>query len=249
MSMGRVAIVGAGPGDPDLMTVKAMRYVKEADVVLYDSLFGDEIVSCFGAHTEAILVGKRAGDQQCQGSRQQYINQQMRDFARAGKFVVRLKTGDPLIFGRGIEEIHYLTTHNVPYEMVPGVTAGIAAANLKQIPITERSKNGSVLFCTGSTVNGDMEHMRAIAGMMREGTPLVIYMGSLKLAPLIAHLQTHGVPDSTHVCVVSLVSQPGECMISGNFTTIVEKLATTPPPRPAVVLMGEHAHSLLPTAS
>ena len=246
MSKGRVAIVGAGPGDPELMTVKAMRYVREADVVLYDSLFGDEILSCCGSHTEAIAVGKRAGDRQCQQSRQQYINQQMRDFARAGKFVVRLKTGDPLIFGRGIEEIQYLIAHQIPYEMVPGVTAGIAAANLKQIPITERSKNGSVLFCTGSTVNGDMEHMRAIAGMMCEGTPLVIYMGSLKLAPLIAHLQAHGVPNSTHVCVVSLVSQPGECMVSGDFTSIVAQLTATPPPRPAIVLMGEHAHSLIP---
>ena len=240
-----VSIVGAGPGDPELLTIKALKCLQAADVVLYDGLFGDDILELIPDHVETIYVGKRKNDNQDQVSRQNAINQLILKHVNNGKKVVRLKTGDPLIFGRGIEEIRFLREHQLAYEIIPGVTAGIAAANLMQIPITERSINSSVLFCTGSTVNDDFDRLEAIAEMMKEGSPLVIYMGLNNLQVIIDRLSNHGVSRETRVCVVSKVSQPEQDMVEGNFEDIFNKLAENPLKTPVVILMGEHTQSLL----
>ena len=240
-----VSLIGAGPGDPELLTVKAYKRLQAADVVLYDGLFGEDILSLLPKSCEKVYVGKRARDNQDQTNRQERINQLIKTNVIAGKKVVRLKTGDPLIFGRGIEEIRFLIKEEISYEIIPGITAGIAAANLMQIPITERSVNSSVLFCTGSTVNDDWERLESIAELMKEGSPLVIYMGLYNLDKIIARLIEHGVSNQTRVCLVSKVSQEGQSMIEGTFETIMQKVKEVDVPMPVVILMGEFTQSLI----
>ena len=240
-----VSLVGAGPGDPELLTMKAYTRLQSADVVLYDGLFGVDILELVPENCEKIYVGKRARDNQDQANRQERINQLIKSKVLESKKVVRLKTGDPLIFGRGIEEIRFLIKENIAYEIIPGITAGIAAANLMQIPITERSINSSVLFCTGSTVNDDWERLESIAELMKEGSPLIIYMGLFNLDKIINRLVEHGVSPKTRVCLVSKVSQSDQSMLEGNFENIMQKIKQSEVPMPVVILMGEFTQSLI----
>ncbi|QZT36075.1 uroporphyrinogen-III C-methyltransferase [Halosquirtibacter xylanolyticus] len=240
-----VSIVGAGPGDPDLLTVKAYRLLQDADLVLYDSLMGDEILGVIPESTEQVYVGKTHCDMQCQEVRQQRINSLMYSGYLDGKKVVRLKTGDPLIFGRGIEEIRFLKEKDVPYELIPGVTAGIAAANNFQIPITERCVNTTLLFCTGTTAKNEFKQFASIAMMIKEGTPLVLYMGLKNIDNIIEQLLSHGVKASTKIAAISKVSYKEEQMIAGDLSSFSDIAAQKPLPTPTVILIGQNVDSLM----
>lgn len=244
----RLYIVGAGPGDPDLLTVKAHRVLMQADVVLYDALLGKQILEMLPESCKKVYVGKTYKDQQDQIKRMCRINALMKKGVEEGKRVVRLKTGDPLIFGRGIEEVRFLRNEKIDYELVPGITAGIAAANHCQIPITERSINRTLLFCTGTTLDGDMKQFDAVSSMIQLGTPVMIYMGLNNLGSIIDKLIGNGVKADTSICAISKVSYPDEKMLFGNLSNFMSKLEQNPLEMPTIMLIGENIMPMLEEA-
>ena len=175
--MQKVYLIGAGPGDPDLLTVKAHRLLQQAEVVLHDELFGTEILDLLPLTAILYNVGKMCGDHQNQEERQNRINALIQKEYLEGKSVIRLKTGDSLIFGRGIEEARFLKANNINYELIPGITAGLAAANIFSIPLTERLKNSAVLFCTGHTLELGVKQFLDLVNFLKAGNPVVVYMG------------------------------------------------------------------------
>lgn len=248
MQKHKLYIVGAGPGDPDLLTVKAHRVLMEADVVLYDALLGNQIMDILPERCEKIYAGKTFRDKQDQVERMCRVNTQMKQSVMEGKRVVRLKTGDPLIFGRGIEEVRFLRNTQIDYELIPGITAGLAAANNCQIPITERSINRTLLFCTGTTLNGDMKQFDAVSTMIKMGTPVMIYMGLNNLGVIIAKLVSNGVSAETSICAVSKVSYPDEKMLFGKLNNFMAKLKVNPLEMPTILIVGENIQPLLEDA-
>jgi len=240
----KVFLVGAGPGDPDLLTMKAYKCLQNADFVLYDELFGDDILRILPPHCEQLYAGKRHNDVQNQTERQNRINDLMRTEYLKGKNVVRLKTGDPLIFGRGIEEARFLHQHKIPYELVPGITAGIASANILSIPLTERRKNACVLFCTGHTLKEGSAHFKNVAVFLKEGNPVVIYMGLKKLEEIISILIGAGASPKTKICAISQVSSKNQDFVEGCFDDISEKLSSHPLDLPTVIIMGQYAETV-----
>jgi uroporphyrin-III C-methyltransferase len=237
---GKVYLVGAGPGDPELLTLKAINKIREADVVLYDWLVTPEIMALLPENAERIFVGKRFGDLQDQTNRQHRINAILIEKSLAGKCCVRLKSGDPFMFGRGIEEVRALVDQGISVEVVPGITAGIAAACLFQIPITERNLTTSTIFCTGHTADYSLEHFQAIIAMLQEGTPLVMYMGLNNLEKIISRLRNSGVAEELNVCAISRVSMPDQELVYGKLGTIAAILREKGLKTPVVFLLGEH---------
>jgi uroporphyrin-III C-methyltransferase len=237
----KVSIVGAGPGDPELLTVRALNRIKNADVILHDNLVPLAILDLSSPTTEKIYVGRKFADAQDQSDRQQNINELMRDYALKGKNVVRLKSGDSFIFGRVIEEIRYLQEHSIPFEIVPGITAGIAAANLQQIPLTERNRSNSVLFCTGHTANYDFEQLEALANMLKTGTTLIMYMGFKNLKEVINKLKEFNKTETLYLSAISKVSQPDQSITTGSLNEIEQKLEKEQLPMPVVFIVGKYA--------
>lgn len=238
-----ISIVGAGPGDPELLTVRAYNRIKNADVILHDNLISEAILE-LAPTAQKIYVGRKYADTQDQIDRQQNINELMREYALKGKKVVRLKSGDSFIFGRAIEEIRYLTKHNIPFEMVPGITAGIAAANLQHIPLTERNRANSVLICTGHTANYDFEQWDALANMLKTGTTLILYMGLKTLNQVLKKLKEIASDETVYVSAVSKVSQPDESIITGTLNEIELKLQKNDLPMPVIFIIGKYAYPL-----
>lgn len=236
-----LTIAGAGPGDPELLTLKAYKRIAVADVLLYDSLIADEILCMVSETAEMIEVGKRCGDGQDQTLRQDRINGMMVRYAREGKRCVRLKAGDPFVFGRGVEEVRALLEEGIDVEVIPGITAGIAAANLLHIPITERYRTTSVLFCTGHTAAYSREQLQAVMAMMKEGTPLVMYMGLKNLEAIQQRLLQGGMSAMLPVSVASNVSRPGQELVCGTLETIGDIIQQKGIETPAVFFIGEHA--------
>ena len=194
---GRVALVGAGPGDPGLLTLRGLRLLNEADVILHDRLVSDEILELARRDAERIEVGKQAGSHRFS---QKQINDLMLQYARAGYRVVRLKGGDPFVFGRGGEELEFLRAHAIPYEVVPGITAAIGGASYAGIPLTHRDHAHSVQFVTG--------HGREPLGapdwtaLAQPDQTLAIYMGVAQLAEIRERLLAAGRAGSTPVAIV-----------------------------------------------
>ncbi|HVI45277.1 MAG TPA: uroporphyrinogen-III C-methyltransferase [Chitinophaga sp.] len=239
-----VCITGAGPGAADLLTVRALRSIEHADVVLYDNLVSAEILALCRPGTEMIYAGKKYGDQGDPVARQVHINRQMELYAREGKKVVRLKSGDPFIYGRAAEEVRYLREQNIPFEVIPGLTAGIAAASLCHIPLTERNRSNAVLFCTGHTANYDHEQLDALANMLRTGTSLVMYMGLSNLPGVLEKLKLAAGEETVYVTAVSQVSGATQQTVTATLNEIENRLAATPLPMPVVFIIGRHADVL-----
>ena len=188
---GRVALVGAGPGDPELLTLRAARLIGEADVLVLDHLVGEGVLELARPGTERIYVGKESGHHTLP---QDDINQLLVDLARQGKRVLRLKGGDPFIFGRGGEEAEALVAAGVPFEVVPGVTAGAAAAAYAGIPVTQRGLSSSVAFITGHEDACKLESAHDWQALAHGAETLVFYMGVKNLPEICRNLLKAGLP-------------------------------------------------------
>jgi len=238
---GKVYLVGAGPGDPELLTLKAARVLKHADVVLHDELVGKEILR-LASHAQIHNVGKRCGKKNIS---QEEINFLMVNLAASGLQVVRLKGGDPLIFGRIGEEIAALRKANIEFEIVPGITAALGAAAAAQIPLTHRQSSHALVFLAGHTASGaDPTNWRALVSL---GATVVIYMPGRDYSNIARKLRSAGLPDETPCAIVSRATTSAEQV----FPTNVENLENAPHlPTPTLLVIGEvlrHAgHSVAP---
>jgi uroporphyrin-III C-methyltransferase len=239
-----ISIVGAGPGSPDLLTVIAQKRVTEADVILYDALIGDEILKLAKNDAEKIYVGKLYKDGQNQEERQNEIHSQFLKFSKQNKKVVRLKAGDPMIFGRGAEEVRFCKNNKLNYEVIPGITAGIAASSLMNIPLTERDKNAMVLFYTGQRKNGGFSDLDSIAKVLQSGSPVIIYMGLNNLADLAAALLKEKIEAQMPVQILSRVSQTNQKNYTTNLGEVSFFLKNNSPETPCIIIIGENAASI-----
>ncbi len=215
---GRVSLVGAGPGDPELLTLKAQRKLKEADVIVYDRLVGPEILEYARRDAMRIPVGKTPGKP---SPKQADINAILMREAKAGRHVVRLKGGDPYVFGRGGEEQRALEAQGIPVEVVPGVTAALACAASIGVPLTMRGRNQSITILTGASEDGLPEHdWKALA---KPGQTLAIYMGVASSGHIQARLLNAGIDAATPVTIVENGTLAGERV----FETRIDELAAT----------------------
>jgi uroporphyrin-III C-methyltransferase len=228
-----VSIVGAGPGDPDLLTRRAFRRIAEADLVLRDLLVPDALLAATGTQAEVVDVGRRCGSAEGQDARQARINALMHEGWQQGRHVVRLKSGDPLVFGRAAEEARFLAAQGIPYEFVPGITAGLAAASLAGVPLTERHRASAVLLCTGRTTDGEPDQAEDWAALLAGGTTLVFYMSLRALTGLVPRLRA-ALPAGTEVEVtaISQASLPAQRQVTAPLDIIaarLEEAALEPP--------------------
>ncbi len=234
----QVAIVGAGPGDPDLLTIKAFRYIKGCDILMYDSLFGNEILELVPGHIEKIYVGKTYGDHQDQSARLEKINQLFYKSWQEGKKVVRLKTGNPLIFSRGSEEIHFLISKNIPFEIVPGITSAMAGACESGISLTQRFNSSAIVLTTGFLAKEQIFPLHLYFEFLREGGCMVIYMGLKLLEKTCELLEKEGFGSELKFIVASNISTDKKKVFEGDLTNItdVSKEAETP----AIIYVGKN---------
>jgi uroporphyrin-III C-methyltransferase / precorrin-2 dehydrogenase / sirohydrochlorin ferrochelatase len=231
---GEVYLVGAGPGDPDLLTFKAARLLQSADVVLYDRLVAPAIVDMARRDAERIYVGKRRADHSVP---QTEINQLLVNLAQQGKRVVRLKGGDPFVFGRGGEEIELLAKHRIPFQVVPGITAANGAACYAGIPLTHRDFAQSVRFVAGYLKNDTVEHDWASFNSTTE--TLVFYMGLMGLPVICAQLQAHGRSPDTPVALVERGTTLEQKVLLGTLANMEEKVAQAQPAAPTLIIVGD----------
>ena len=236
---GKVYLVGAGPGDPELLTRKADRLIREARLLLHDDLVAAEIVALAGANAEVVNVGKRCGQKRIT---QAEINERMIEAARRGVEVVRLKSGDPAIFGRLGEELEALRTANVAFEIVPGITAGIAAAAVLGLSLTDRRTASRLLIASAhhaaehSGNEGSSQEKEDWSGLVNGGTTLMIYMPGHGLAGLREELLSAGLRAETPVIIVSKATTHQQ---QHTEATLRELGAGEPLPAPSVLLIGE----------
>ena len=231
---GFVALVGAGPGDPELITVRGLRLLQQADVVLYDNLVNERILGYARREAERIYVGKR---RQFAGVRQEAINEMLLEHATAGRCVVRLKGGDPFIFGRGGEEIETLASHGIDCVVVPGITAALGAASYAGIPLTHRKLAHSVRFVTGHRVHDEVN--LNWPELIDPTQTLVIYMGLLGLAEICAKLVANGLPPDTPALMIERATLPDHKEIAAPVGELPDAVAGSDVRGPTVVIVGE----------
>lgn len=234
---GRVALVGAGPGDPGLLTLRALRLLNEADVILHDRLVSDEVLALARRDAELIEVGKHVGGDH--HATQSAIHRLLVEHAKSGKRVVRLKGGDPFVFGRGGEELEALQLHRVDFEVVPGITAAIACGAYAGIPLTHRDHAQSVRFVTAHTKSDDDGiDWRALA---QDGQTLAFYMGVSGLERIRDRLVAHGRSANTPVALVENGSLASQRVVTGTLTELPELARAHQVAAPAILFVGEVA--------
>ena len=239
---GSVALVGAGPGDPELLTLKALRALQSADVILYDDLVAPAIVEMARREAQKIPVGKRGYRPSC---RQDHIVAQLVSLASQGKRVVRLKGGDPMIFGRASEEIAAVRAAGIPVEVVPGVTAALGAAATLQMSLTERETARRLQFITAHAHNGQLPEDFDWRALCDPHASTAVYMGVKTLEPLVQRLLANGVNPATPALLVERATCPDERRISGTIGTLAAKVAAAGPSGPCIILLGEAFASAL----
>lgn len=233
---GHVTLVGAGPGDAELLTLKAMRALQAADVILFDDLVSGDVLELARREAKRMMVGKRGGRPSC---KQEEINALMIKLARQGKRVVRLKAGDPMVFGRAGEEIAALDAVGVPVTVVPGITAALAAASSLGVSLTHRDAAHSVRFVTGHSRNGGLPGDLDWRGLADAETSLMVYMGGRTGGGFAAKLMGEGLPASTPVVVVTSVSRDDERRWSGRLDQLGAALIEIGAEQPVLVGIGK----------
>jgi len=229
-----VHLVGAGPGDPELLTLRAARLLGQADVVVYDHLVGSKVLELIGSDAERIYVGKERSHH---SMAQQDINTLLVQLARAGRQVVRLKGGDPFVFGRGGEELQVLAAEGIPFEVVPGITAACGVASYAGIPLTHRDCAQSCTFVTGHLKDGSCDlDWPALA---RPRQTVVIYMGLSGLATICAQLVAHGLPTHWPAAVVAQGTLASQHVVCATLATLADEVARQGLQSPCLTIVGE----------
>ncbi len=236
LQSGTVYLVGAGPGSPDLVTVRGLRLIRAADAIVHDALVHPDLLAEARSDAERVYVGKRG---YCVGStRQETINDALVRLAREGRVVVRLKGGDPCVFGRGGEEAEYLAERGVPFEIVPGVTTAVGACAASSIPLTHREAGQAVALVTGHFDPDSPEctlNWRGLVGMSN----LVVYMGLRHIERIAAKLIDAGMAADTPAAVVESGTLPTQRVVDGELSTIAALARDAAVRAPAVIVVGE----------
>ncbi|MBD2136453.1 uroporphyrinogen-III C-methyltransferase [Anabaena sp. FACHB-1237] len=242
--MGKVYLVGAGPGDPGLMTIKGHGLLACADVVIYDALVSPEILQMINPKAEKINAGKRMGRHSLL---QEDTTQLLIQKAQIHHIVVRLKGGDPFIFGRGGEEMIELMAANIPVEIVPGITSGIAAPAYAYIPLTHRLYSSSVTFVTGHEAAGKYKPAVKWTALAQGSETIIIYMGIHNLPYIIEQLNLGGLSLQTPIALIRWGTTPQQEQLIGELGNILDKIAASNFSAPAIAIIGNvvHIHQLL----
>jgi uroporphyrin-III C-methyltransferase len=231
---GRVFLVGAGPGDPELLTLRAVRLLEKADVIVYDNLVSNGALDFASPTAQRIYAGKRRNEHTM---RQEQINALLVKLAREGKQVVRLKGGDPFIFGRGGEEMQELAKHGIDFEIIPGVTAACGVASYSGIPLTHRDHAQSCLFVTGHLKDGSAD--LDWEALVRERQTVVIYMGLNALPDICRQLMAHGAPATRPIAVVQHGTLATQQVLTGTLADLPGKVAQSGFTSPSLLIVGD----------
>ena len=231
---GEVYLIGAGPGDPDLLTLRALQLLQQADVILYDRLVSPQILERARRDAERIFVGKSPGER----GQQEHIHELLLRHALAGKRVARLKGGDPFVFGRGGEELEVLAAHDIPCTVVPGITAALGAAASARLPLTHRRLAHSVTFVNGHPGEGERTDGRCFADPRHTG---VFYMALGQLPEIVARLRSAGVAPNHPVAVIAHATLPGQQIVRGTLAAIAAAARARQLTAPALLLVGNVA--------
>ncbi|MBF1999519.1 MAG: uroporphyrinogen-III C-methyltransferase [Synechococcales cyanobacterium M58_A2018_015] len=237
--IGKVYLVGAGPGDPGLLTLKGKVLLEQADVVIYDALVSEPILAMTNPNAERINAGKRRGNHSLL---QAETTQLLIEKAQTHAVVVRLKGGDPFVFGRGGEEMEDLVNAGVPVEVVPGITSGIAAPAYAGIPLTHRQYSSSVTFVTGHEAVGKYRPEVNWQAIAHASETIVIYMGIHNLPHITQELRAAGLADDTPVALIRWGTRPDQAQLLGTLATIVKQAQQTGFEAPAIAVIGKVVH-------
>lgn len=235
---GFVSFVGSGPGDPELLTLKALDRLKHADAVLYDDLSAGPILSHARPGADLVSVGKRAGRP---SPKQHHVSRLLVDYAQGGGRIVRLKSGDGGLFGRLEEELVALHEAGIPYEIVPGVASPLAAAAAAGIPLTRRLTARRVQFVTGHAVDGRLPEDLNLDALADPLACTVVFMGKRTFAALAEALIARGLPGDTSALLAEAVGKPEQVLSRGTVSTLAARLAADPGPLPALIFYGSLA--------
>lgn len=242
--LGKVYLVGAGPGDPGLLTLKGKTLIEVADVVIYDALVSPQILAMINPNAEKIHAGKRRGRHSLP---QAETTNLLIEKAATNAIVVRLKGGDPFIFGRGGEEMEDLIKAGVPVEIVPGITSGIAAPAYLGIPLTHRDYSSSVTFVTGHEAAGKYHPKINWEAIAKGSETIIIYMGVHNLSQIIPQLQKAGLSQDTPIALIRWGTRPEQEQLIGKLSTIIDQVEVSGFEAPAIAVIGSvvNLHQIL----